>query len=186
MQQEIHETIQTLKQGDLILYPTDTIWGIGCDATNPAAVSKIYQLKQRHESKALICLVSNYTMLKMYINHIPQSVITYLEQVTKPTTIIYNNPKGFAENLIASDNTIAIRIVSEGFAHELIKAFNKPIVSTSANSSGKPSSKSFEEISKDILKGVDYVVNLPDEKSHAKPSSIIKLLDDGSFEVIRE
>ena len=182
----IEKTITILRQDELILYPTDTIWGIGCDATNPIAVSKVYHLKQRIESKALVCLVSDLAMLKKYVEHIPESAIAYLEQTTKPTTIIYNNPQGFAKNLIASDNTIAIRIVTSGFAHELVKLFNKPLVSTSANISGKPSPKSFEEISQDILKGVDYVVNLHDEKSDAKPSTIIKIESDGSSTVIRD
>ena len=186
MNSEVKQAIQALNTNGILLYPTDTIWGIGCDATNPIAVSKVYHLKQRTESKALVCLVSDLAMLKKYVEHIPESAIAYLEQTTKPTTIIYNNPQRFAKNLIAIDNTIAIRIVASGFAHELVKLFNKPIVSTSANISGKPSPKSFEEISQDILKGVDYVVNLHDEKSDVKPSTIIKIESDGSTTVIRD
>ena len=186
MQNDINRCIKVLKNGKTILYPTDTIWGIGCDATNPKAVSKIYKLKQRAESKALICLVSDYNMLKKYINKFPTEVEQYISNLKKPTTVIYNNPILLAKNLIAENNTIAIRIVTKGFAHELIKKFDKPIVSTSANLSNFPSPKSFKEIHTDILKGVDYVVNLPDEKTDSKPSTIIKIMEDDEIQVIRE
>lgn len=181
----ISETIKKFKKGQIILYPTDTIWGIGCDATNEEAVKKIYHIKEREESKALICLVSNFEMLKQYVEHIPENVRTILEEAKKPTTIIYNNPKHFAPNLIANDNTIAIRLVKDGFVHELIEHFQKPIVSTSANVSGNPSPKNYVEIEERILKGVDYIVNLPEFKTNSEPSRIIKILEDGSIEVIR-
>ncbi|MGB2231994.1 MAG: L-threonylcarbamoyladenylate synthase, partial [Flavobacteriaceae bacterium] len=154
-----------LKNKQTILYPTDTIWGIGCDATNVDAVKKIYDIKQREESKALICLVSSFEMLISYVEDIPEQVHEILKEASKPTTVIYNSPRNFASNLIAADQTIAIRLVNKGFAHELIKTFGKPIVSTSANVSGNPSPKDFKEIDERILKGVDYVVNLPDFKS---------------------
>ncbi|WP_191860255.1 L-threonylcarbamoyladenylate synthase [Hanstruepera ponticola] len=186
MTQELKHSLNVLKKHGLLLYPTDTIWGIGCDATNAEAVAKVYKLKQREESKALICLVSDIETLKTYVQDIPETVLELLFQAKRPTTIIYNNPILLANNLIANDNTIAIRLVSDGFAHELIKEFKKPIVSTSANISGMPAPKSFKEIHPDILKGVDYVVNLHDEKVDARPSTIIKLNLDGKIEVIRE
>lgn len=185
MTENLQKALTCLKIGKTILYPTDTVWGLGCDATNPKAVSKIYKLKNRIESKALICLVSSLDMLKIYIENVPEAAIKFLETATKPTTIIYNKPRLVAPNLVAEDNTLAIRIVHEGFAHDLIKIFNKPIVSTSANMSGDVSPKSFKEIHADILKDVDYVVNLPDEKINAQPSTIIKLSQDGKVAIIR-
>lgn len=182
---ELYTALKNLKQGKTILYPTDTIWGLGCDATNAKAVSKIYAIKNRVESKALICLVSSLNMLKTHIEEIPEAAIHFLETATKPTTIIYNNPKLVAPNLIAQDNTLAIRMVHEGFAYELIELFQKPIVSTSANISGQASPKSFKEIHEDILKDVDYVVNLQNEKINTKPSTIIKLDKDGNITVLR-
>lgn len=182
---ELYTALENLKQGKTILYPTDTIWGLGCDATNAKAVSKIYAIKNRIESKALICLVSSLNMLKTHIEEIPEAAIHFLETATKPTTIIYNNPKLVAPNLIAQDNTLAIRMVHEGFAYELIELFQKPIVSTSANISGQASPKSFKEIHEDILKDVDYVVNLQNEKINTKPSTIIKLDKDGNVTVLR-
>ncbi len=175
----------TLSKNGLILYPTDTVWGIGCDATNPVAVKKVYDLKKREDSKALVCLVSDIEMLKAYVTSVPDKAIEIIVSATQPTTLIYNNPIGFAHNLVASDNTIAIRIPHSEFCVALIKAFKKPIVSTSANISGESTPKCFEEISDHILKGVDYVVNLQYEKKNAKPSSILKLETDGSVTVIR-
>lgn len=181
----MYNCLKTLNENGLILYPTDTVWGIGCDATNPEAVKKVYALKNRHDSKALVCLVADIDMLKSYIKSVPEFAIDTILSATKPTTIIYNNPIGFADNLIASDHTIAIRIPKNDFCIELIKSFKKPIVSTSANISGAITPKCFEEISDHILKGVDYVVNLQNEKKNAKPSSIIKLEKDGSVTIIR-
>ncbi len=183
---ELINTLNVLNANGTLLYPSDTIWGIGCDATNPEAVSKIYKLKQRIESKALICLVNGYKMLEDYVEIVPQKAIKIISEATKPTTIIYNNPRLFAKNLLAEDGSIAIRMTTSGFAHELITQFNKPIVSTSANISGEPSPKSFKEISDGILKGVDYVVNLPDIKTDTRPSTIIKLNEDGTVQIIRE
>ncbi|GAA3782728.1 L-threonylcarbamoyladenylate synthase [Corallibacter vietnamensis] len=186
MQDIINKAFETLKKGGLILYPTDTVWGIGCDASNSHAVEKIYKLKQRAESKALICLVANDVMLKTYIKNVPEVAYSYFNNNEKPTTIIYNNPQHLASNLIANDNTLAIRIPNHDFCLQLLNKFNGAIVSTSANISGEPTPNSFKEISSDILKGVDYVVNLPDKKTATKPSSIIKLHDDGSVQIIRK
>ncbi|SIS89053.1 L-threonylcarbamoyladenylate synthase [Zobellia uliginosa] len=186
MQKEIDQAINVLQQGGLILYPTDTVWGIGCDATNESAVKKIYDLKQREDSKALICLVANDAMLERTIEEVPDLAYDIMDLSIKPTTIVYDNPKGVAKNLIAEDNTLAIRVASDKFCRYLINKFKKPIVSTSSNISGRPTPKSFGEIDKVILKGVDYVVNLQPEQKYAVPSAIIKLSSDGTVKVIRE
>ncbi|MDO6519734.1 L-threonylcarbamoyladenylate synthase [Zobellia uliginosa] len=186
MQKEIDQAINVLQQGGLILYPTDTVWGIGCDATNESAVKKIYDLKQREDSKALICLVANDAMLERTIEEVPDLAYDIMDLSTKPTTIVYDNPKGIAKNLIAEDNTLAIRVASDKFCRYLINKFKKPIVSTSSNISGRPTPKSFSEIDEVILKGVDYVVNLQPEEKNAVPSAIIKLSSDGTVKVIRE
>ncbi len=184
--QELKKTVDVLQNGGLILYPTDTVWGIGCDATNEEAVKKVYALKQREDSKALICLVGNDAMLERHIEKVPDLAFDIMDLATKPTTIIYDNPKGIAKNLIAEDNTLAVRIASDKFCQYLINKFKKPIVSTSANVSGKPTPKSRNEISDVILKGVDYIVNLQPQQNFGSPSSIIKLSNDGQVKVIRE
>ncbi|WP_420602410.1 L-threonylcarbamoyladenylate synthase [Flagellimonas sp.] len=186
MTQEINNCIKELKEGNLILYPTDTVWGIGCDASNPEAVKKVYELKKREDSKALICLVANQAMLERHIVEVPETAYDIIDLATKPTTIVFDQPKGIAQNLIAEDNTLAIRVASDKFCQYLINKFGKPIVSTSANISGFPTPKQFKEISSEILKGVDYVVNLPDENKNPSPSSIIKLSNDGQVKVIRQ
>ncbi|MEM9648094.1 MAG: L-threonylcarbamoyladenylate synthase [Bacteroidota bacterium] len=183
---ELDSAFNTLQDGGLILYPTDTVWGIGCDATNPEAVKKVYRLKQREDSKALICMVSNQAMLERHVKEVPEAAYDIMDLATKPTTIVFDEPQGIAENLIAEDNTIAIRVASDKFCQYLINKFRKPIVSTSANISGFPTPKSFKEIAPEILKGVDYVVNLPDKNKNPSPSSIIKLGNDGLVKVIRE
>jgi len=180
---EITATFVKLKQGQTILYPTDTVWGIGCDATNEKGVAKIYQLKNREETKSLIVLVSSLNMLKKYVK-VSNKVLNFIKSTTKPTTVIYENPIGFARNTIASDNTIAIRIVQDEFCRKLIKKLKKPIVSTSANVSGEETPKSFSEISKSILERVDYVVNLQQEKIPNKSSTIVKITD-GKIEILR-
>ena len=186
MHTEINKAIQILKQGGIILYPTDTVWGIGCDATNYDAIEKINALKQRKDDKSFICLVNDLKMLNFYIEEIPETAYDVLKYTIKPTTIIYDKPIRVSENLIAKNNTLAIRVVKDGFCNELIRKFKKPLVSTSANISGQPAPNSFKKISDQILKGVDYVVNLPHEKKAVKPSSIIKLSNDGMVKVIRK
>jgi L-threonylcarbamoyladenylate synthase len=185
MQQEIKNAIETLKQGGLILYPTDTVWGIGCDANNQEAVSKIYALKQREETKAMICLVADDRMLKKYVKKVPQVAQNIFDVAENPITIIYDDAQNLAQNLIGADKTIAIRIPDDEFCYQLSRKLNAAIVSTSANISGAPTPKSYKEISPDILKGVDYIVNLQKDKIMAKPSSIIKLSGDGVVKVIR-
>ncbi|XMO86967.1 L-threonylcarbamoyladenylate synthase [Algibacter sp. AS12] len=186
MQNEINKTLQILKNGGIILYPTDTVWGIGCDATNSEAVKKIYNLKNRIDSKALICLVADDRMLKQFVKTIPQSALNIIEITDKPTTIIYDDAKNLAHNLIADDGSIAIRIPDDDFCYWISRKLNKPLVSTSANISGAPTPKSFKEISDEILKGVDYVVNLQQEKICNKPSSIIKISNSNVVKIIRE
>lgn len=186
MNEEINKTLQVLKEGGLILYPTDTFWGIGCDATNAEAVKKIYKLKQREDSKALICLVADDRMLKKYIKNAPEAALNIIDVTDKPTTIIYDDAQNLAENLIAKDKTIAIRIPDDEFCYQLCRKLNGAIVSTSANISGFSAPKSFKEIVPQVLKGVDYVVNLQREKNCNKPSSIIKLSNSGVVKIIRE
>ncbi len=183
---EISITNQYLKNGRTILYPTDTVWGIGCDAADELAVSKVFTIKNRVESKSLIVLVDSFEMLQNYIDEIPSSIKPILSESKNPTTIIYNNPKGLAANVIADDNTVAIRIVQDEFCKKLIRQFGKPIVSTSANSSGNPTPKSFQEIELSILECVDYIVNLHQNKISNNPSTILKIENDGSLTVLRK
>ena len=184
-QDEIKNCVTTLAKGGLILYPTDTVWGLGCDATNENAVKNIYALKQREDSKALICLVSSQAMLERHVKEVPEAAYDIMDFATKPTTIIYDKPLGIAKNLVAQDNSLAIRVASDKFCKYLITNFGKPIVSTSANISGFPTPDGFESIDPKILKGVDYAVNLQRTKKMTTPSSIIKLGNDGTVQVIR-
>lgn len=186
MTEEIKTCLDILQNGGIILYPTDTIWGIGCDASNTDAVSKIYALKKRINTKTMICLVSNDFMLEQHIQKVPDIAFDIIDIATKPTTIVYDHPKGVAKNLIAKDNTLAIRVASDKFCQQLIQKLKKPLVSTSANITGEPTPTSYKEISPEILKGVDYVVNLDRDKEKSTPSSIIKLGNDGTVKVIRE
>ncbi|GAA4306397.1 L-threonylcarbamoyladenylate synthase [Aestuariibaculum suncheonense] len=185
MQAEINKALEILRTGGLILYPTDTVWGIGCDATNPEAVKKVYELKKREDSKALICLVADDRMLKKYVKQVPLVALNIIEVTDKPTTIIYDDAQNLADNLVAEDGTIAIRIPDDEFCYQLTRRLNGAIVSTSANISGEPTPKSYKEISPEVLKGVDYVVNLHHEKKCDKPSSIIKLSNNGVVKIIR-
>ena len=186
MKEEIYACLDVLKKGGLIVYPTDTVWGIGCDATNAEAVDKVYALKKRHESSALVCLVNDLKMLNQYVENIPEVAYDILKYAQKPTTIIYDKAKLIAENMVAEDDSLAIRVVEDEFCEELIRKLKRPLVSTSANISGKQTPKNFEEISSEVLKGVDYVVNLNQKKKMTKPSTIIKLGNDGVVKVIRK
>lgn len=187
MQQEINKAIDVLKKGGVILYPTDTIWGIGCDATNPAAVEKIYKIKQRAESKAMLVLINDSSELDKYVETVPDIAYELIDVAVKPLTIIYDEAIGLASNLIASDGSIGIRVTKEEFSHQLCKRFRKPIVSTSANVSGKKSPAIFREIDNAILESVDYVVNYRQEDDCAlKSSEIIKLSKSGTIKIIRK
>lgn len=185
-EKDIKHCVEVLKAGGLILYPTDTIWGIGCDATNAIAVQKVYDLKKRDDRKALIVLAATEQDVMRYTAAVDLSLFDYLETLTKPTTVIYESGLGFAENLLAADGSIAIRICKDYFCKALIKRFGKPIVSTSANISNERSASNFSEINPTIKLGVDYVVQYKqDDKSIAQPSSIIKW-ENGKLEVIRD
>jgi L-threonylcarbamoyladenylate synthase len=175
MEEDIALALAALKKGAIILYPTDSVWGIGADATNPAAVEKIYALKKRVDTKAMIVLVPEEKWILDYVAEPAPKVADYIKGITKPTTVIYEHAKNVAPNLIAPDGSIAIRICKANFAQQLMQAFGKPIVSTSANISGLPTPKCFSDISLDIIEGVDYVVRSEQEDTTLKePSAIVK------------
>ena len=180
MQAEINKALDTLKQGGIILYPTDTIWGIGCDATNTDAIAKIFKIKNREDSKALISLVANKQQLKAITKNIPNLDIT-----SSPTTIIYPNVKGLCQNILSENGSAAIRIVKDKFCQKLILSFGKAIVSTSANISGEMTPKQFSEISKEIKNNVDYIVNLRQNELMSTPSSILMINEDTRITKIR-
>ena len=186
MHDEIIKTVEVLKSGGTILYPTDTIWGIGCDATNSRAVQKVYKIKQRQFAKSMIILLDQEEKLSRYVKKVPETVWDLLQNIDTPLTIIYPNAKNLAKNVIARDNTIAIRIVKNEFCRKLISLFNKPIVSTSANISDEAIPLTFNDISPEIKNNVDYIVNLyKNNIQQVKPSTIIKIGEDGEFNVIR-
>ncbi|GAC1569431.1 MAG: L-threonylcarbamoyladenylate synthase [Chitinophagaceae bacterium] len=182
---EIERTLETLKGGGIILYPTDTIWGLGCDATNAAAVEKIFRIKQRPGAKSLIVLLADERDVLQYVAAPDLQIFDYLNTVTKPTTVIYDGIIGIAENLLAADGSAGIRIVKEPFCRHLIKRFRKPLVSTSANISGELTPVCFAAISPAVQSGVDYIVQYRQEdRKAAQPSSVIKW-NDGVAEIIR-
>jgi L-threonylcarbamoyladenylate synthase len=184
---DIEACLKVLNEGGLILYPTDTIWGIGCDPTNASAVDKVFALKKRTDKKAMIVLMADERDVLQYVANPDLRVFDYLNGLTKPTTVIYEGAIGLAQNLTADDSTVAIRICYDLFCRHLIKRFRKPLVSTSANISGMPAAKTFAEIPKEIRKGVDYVVEYrQDDTTAAAASSIIKWNRDGTVTVIRE
>jgi L-threonylcarbamoyladenylate synthase len=184
---EINKCIDVLKQGGTILYPTDTVWGIGCDATNEEAVAKVYKLKKREDSKSMIILLDNEAKLLAYIREVPEQAYDLMDYSEKPITIIYPDAKNLAPNVIADDRSIAIRITKDDFCRRLIEKFRKPIISTSANISGDSAPASFSMINKEIIEGVDYIVNLRQNENHqVSPSTIIKLGLRGEFKIIRK
>lgn len=186
MKQDIDQAIDVLHKGGIILYPTDTIWGIGCDATNAEAVKRIYELKQRADSKSMLVLLDNAARLNAYVDVVPDVAYDLIDLTDKPLTIIYEGAKNLAKNLIAEDGSIGIRVTSENFSRTLCQRFKKPIVSTSANISGEPSPTNFSEITESIKKGVDYIVTFRQgEKTKATPSGIIKLGPTGEVKIIR-
>jgi L-threonylcarbamoyladenylate synthase len=185
MKQEIQQCIEVLKAGGIILYPTDTVWGIGCDATNKDAVQKIYDLKKRIDSKSLIIIVANDRMLNYHVKDVPELAWDIIDIANKPTTIIYQDGKNLAKNAMAEDQSIAIRMIKEGFAHQLAFNYRKPIVSTSANISGSPTPTTFKEISTAIKNGVNHIVNQSFDTGNKKPSSLIKLGLNGDINIIR-
>lgn len=185
-EKDIVEATKVLKAGGLILYPTDTIWGIGCDATNEEAVAKIYRLKQRADEKSMIILLADERDIIQYVAQPDLEVFDYLDTTTKPTTVIYEGAIGLAGNLVNSDGSIAIRIPKDDFCIHLIKRFRGPVVSTSANISGQPSPQTFADVSDEIKSGVDFIVqHRQSDKSAAMPSSIIKWNVNGPPTIIR-
>ncbi len=187
MTEDIKKACQVLWEGGVILYPTDTIWGLGCDATNAAAVKRVYDIKQRADSKAMLVLVDSPVKVDFYVDEVPDIAWDLIELTEKPLTIIYPGARNLASNLLAEDGSVGIRVTKEKFSHRLCQQFRKAIVSTSANISGAPSPATFAEISPEILEAVDYVVSLRQEETgKPRPSGIIKLGKGGLIEVIRE
>lgn len=184
--EDFRKALVTLKSGGLILYPTDTVWGIGCDARNEDAVRRIYELKQRKDAKSMLVLVGSEGQLERIVDDIPEQAWMLLEAAVDPLTIIYDKPKGIAPGLLAEDGSLGIRITNENFSKALCERFGGPIVSTSANISGKPTPQIFANIAEEIKNGVDYVVEYrrEDESKHS-PSNIIKLSNSGIVKVIR-
>lgn len=184
---DIKQAVEVLRKGGVILYPTDTVWGIGCDATNAEAVKRVYEIKQRDDSKALICLVDSDARLQRYVRNVPDVAWQLLDAVVRPTTLILDNAVNLASNLIAEDGSIGIRITQEPFSHELCYRFQKALVSTSANISGEPAAQNYGDIAPEILEAVDYVCfsRRQEHKPHT-PSSIIKLTASGEVTVIRK
>lgn len=188
--QDIEQALQTLRSGGVIIYPTDTIWGIGCDATNAEAVRRIYRIKQREDSKSMLVLLDAPGKLQGYVD-VPETAAMLLEATdeedTKPLTIIYPGAKNVAENLVAEDGSIGIRLTTEAFSRALCERLKRPIVSTSANRSGQPAARFYDEIDPDILSQADYVCQFRREDTTPhQPSSIIKVNPDGTFVIIRK
>jgi L-threonylcarbamoyladenylate synthase len=184
MEKEIVNALKVLKDGGIILYPSDTIWGIGCDATNDKAVKKIYELKKRAKSKALIILIAEYANMYKLLDQVSPNAFKYMHE-SKPTTVIFDNIKNISKDAIATDGSAAVRLVKDKFCENLILKLGQPIVSTSANLSGRENPKKFTDISMELKNNVDYVVNLRQEEIMDSPSSIIKLYTNGKVNKIR-
>jgi len=186
MEADIVQCLKVLSDGGLILYPTDTVWGIGCDATNAEAVKRVYQLKQRDDNKALIVLIDSAEHLDHYVVDVPAIAHELVDVAVRPLTIIYEGAYNLATNLLGDEDSVGIRIPNDEFCHSLCKRFGKPIVSTSANVSGQPTAKTFTDINPTIVKGVDYAVTYRrDDTTSHQPSNIILLSRDGTFKLIR-
>ncbi len=187
MNEDLRKAVEVLKKGGIILYPTDTIWGIGCDATNEEAVEKLFAIKKREKDKSMLILLDNPAKLQTYVEDVPDIAWDLIDLTDKPLTIIFNGAKNLASNLICDDSTIGIRITSEDFSRDLCTRFRKPIVSTSANFSGMKSPQNFNQIDTEIIDLVDYVVEYrQSEMIKQVPSSIIKLETNGNIEIIRK
>lgn len=187
LEEEVIKSVELLKKGKLLLYPTDTIWGIGCDATNPKAIQKIYKLKGKSENKGMIVLLDSTEKLEDYLKKVPPIAYDLIENSKSPLTIVYSGSKNLTKKIIAKDGTIAIRIVKDEYCTQVISRFGKPIVSTSANFANQPSALTFKQIDEGIIKGVDHVVSVfQDRVGPIKASTIIKLEDDGTFLILRD
>ncbi|MDE5902075.1 MAG: threonylcarbamoyl-AMP synthase [Muribaculaceae bacterium] len=183
---DLQEALATLRKGGVILYPTDTIWGIGADATNPEAVARIYALKRRADSKSMLALVDSADSLYRWLENVPETALQLIDVAVDPLTIIYDSPRGIAPNMLAPDGSLGIRITSERFSRELCRRLGRPLVSTSANISGHPSAPFFGMIEPEILEGVDYVARYRrDDTTPHRPSGIIKVTDRETLTIIR-
>ena len=184
---EVRKCIEVMRKGGVILYPTDTVWGIGCDATNADAVKRVFEIKKRADSKAMLLLVDSADRLARYVGDVPAVAWDMIELAASPLTIIYDGARNIVPALVAEDGSVGIRVTTELFSKELCYRFQKPVVSTSANVSGEPTPGNFGEISREIIDAVDYVVNYKQlEKGKAKSSGIVKLTSNGTVTVIRE
>lgn len=186
MREAIKKALEVLRNGGVILYPTDTVWGIGCDATNDDAVNRIYEIKQRNDQKSLLVLIDNIAKLDRYVSDVPDIAYDLIEMAEKPLTIIYEKSKNLSENASKKDSSIGIRVTREEFSKRLIEQFKRPIISTSANISGQANPSCFSEISEEIKSAVDYVVEFRQEDEKSIPSSIIMLGNNSSIKVVRE
>lgn len=187
MEEEIKKAIEVLRKGGTILYPTDTVWGIGCDARNKDAVAKVFDIKQRAQYKSMVILVCNETMINRHVKEVPEIAWELLESTEEPLTIIYPEGRMLAQSVIAADGSVGIRMVKDEFCNTLIHKFGKPIVSTSANISGEKPANSFNEIPLEIKNNVDYIVNFrQDVINNVKPSAIIKITLNGEIKIIRK
>ncbi len=185
--QDIKEAVEVMRRGGVILYPTDTVWGIGCDATNPDAVARVYEIKRRTDAKALICLVDSDARLQRYVRQVPNVAWDVMELSVKPITVILDGAVNLAPNLVAEDGSVAMRITKEPFSQQLCYRFQKAIVSTSANISGEPPASNFCDISPELLEAVDYVCkSRRQERQPHTPSSIIKIRLNGEVSIIRK
>lgn len=186
IEQDIENALQVLNSGGLILYPTDTVWGIGCDATNPEAVARVYALKQRADEKALIVLLADERDVLQYVSAVDLRLFDFLEEQERPTTVVYEGAIGFAGNLTGEDGSIAIRLCRDPFCRQLLKRFRKPLVSTSANISGQAPARFFAEISEPVRNGVDYIVHFrQDDTTPAQPSQLIRW-ENGNVVLLRK
>lgn len=186
-EEDIRQAIETMRRGGTILYPTDTVWGIGCDATNAEAVARVYAIKQRDDSKAMICLVDKADRISRYVRGVPEVAWDIFDYATKPTTVILDGASGLAPNLLAEDGSVALRVTREEFSAALCYRLQRPLVSTSANISGQPAAQNYRDIAPELLEAVDYVCwTRRNEHQPHTPSSIIKLSPDGTVRIIRK
>jgi len=187
LRDEVKNALDVINQGGIILYPTDTIWGLGCDATNTEAIQKIYALKQRAQEKSMIILLDTENKLESYIRDVPSIAYDLIEFAENPLTLVMPGAKNLSPDLIAADGSVGVRVSKHPFCQQLIQRLRKPLVSTSANISGQPSPQNFSQISDEIITGVDYVVDIDQhDLSIKKPSTIMRLDPDGKFEFIRK
>lgn len=185
-QSDLAQALEVMRKGGIILYPTDTVWGIGCDATNSEAVMRIYNLKRRTDSKAMIVLVDSPAMLERHVDEMPEVAWQLIDVAVNPTTIVYDRGTGLAPELLAPDGSVGIRVTAEKFSSMLCRGLRRPLVSTSANISGSPTPQSFDEIDDEIIRGVDYVVGYRrDDNTPRRPSSVIKLSNSGEVKILR-